>query len=138
MSSAPHPVFEQLNAKYAVIFYRNHRRPVTLERHRLIEIRRRQMKKTLFTAAAVALSAAAFAPLAHAGDDSAKTTGVVAGAATGAVVAGPVGAVVGGAMGLTTGAVIDDASKPKKETVIIRKQPDVVIQDEPSDVIVDQ
>ncbi|MDB5554310.1 MAG: hypothetical protein JWL86_4294 [Rhizobium sp.] len=96
------------------------------------------MKKTLFITAAIALSAAGFAPLAHA-DDSAKTTGVVAGAATGAVVAGPVGAVVGGAMGLTTGAVIDDASKPKKETIIIKKrQPDVVIQDEPSDVIVDQ
>lgn len=97
------------------------------------------MKKTLFISAAIALSAAGFAPLAHADDDSAKTTGVVAGAATGAVVGGPVGAVVGGAMGLTTGAVIDDAKRPKTQTVIIKKQqPDVVIQDEPSDVIVDQ
>ncbi|UVC11021.1 hypothetical protein IHQ71_10805 [Rhizobium sp. TH2] len=96
------------------------------------------MKKTLFATAAIALSAA-FIPAAHADDDSAKTTGVVAGAATGAVVAGPVGAVVGGAMGLTTGAIIDDAGKPKEETVIIKKrQPDVVIQQEPSTVIVDE
>ncbi|UVC12627.1 hypothetical protein IHQ71_31665 (plasmid) [Rhizobium sp. TH2] len=91
------------------------------------------MKKTLFVTAAIALAATGFATLAHADDDSAKTTGVVAGAATGAVVAGPVGAVVGGAMGLTTGAIIDDASKPKKETVIIKKQPQ-----EPSTVIVDE
>ncbi|CAN7361512.1 hypothetical protein [Rhizobium sp. LjRoot254] len=95
------------------------------------------MKKTLFVAATIALSAA-FIPAAHA-DSSATTTGVVAGAATGAVVAGPVGAVVGGAVGLTTGAIIDDAGRPRQETVIIKKrQPNVVIQQEPSTVIVDE
>jgi hypothetical protein len=101
MSNSRHSQHSKNEQNNAANFIRNHHLRPTLTRHGLTESRRRKMKKTLLVAAAIAFSAG-LAPLAHA-DDSAKTTGVVAGAATGAIVAGPVGAVVGGAMGLTTG-----------------------------------
>lgn len=89
------------------------------------------MNIKVFAAAVVAMSAVA--PLAHAGDDDAKVTGLAGGAATGAVLGGPVGAVIGGAVGLTTGAAIDDSNKTK--TVIIKKQqPTVVIERQQPDV----
>jgi hypothetical protein len=94
------------------------------------------MKKTVIALAALAFCSAAPAFA----EDDGKATGLATGAATGAVVGGPVGAVVGGAVGLTTGAIVDDASKPKKETVIIKeqRQPDVIVREEPSTVIVDE
>lgn len=89
------------------------------------------MKIKVFAAAVVAISA--IAPLAYAGDDDAKVTGLAGGAATGAVLGGPVGAVIGGAVGLTTGAAIDDSHKTR--TVIIKKQqPTVVIERQQPDV----
>jgi hypothetical protein len=90
------------------------------------------MKTKLFAATLLAVSS--IAPLAYAGDDDAKVTGLAGGAATGAVLGGPVGAVVGGAVGLTTGAAIDDSNK---KTVIIKKrQPDVVIHEDQPDVVI--
>ena len=94
------------------------------------------MKTKLLIAAVVALSAVG--TYSYAGDNDAKVTGMVGGAATGAVLGGPVGAVIGGAAGLTLGAGVDDSHKSR--TVIIQKQqPDVIIQqqlDDP-DVVID-
>jgi outer membrane lipoprotein SlyB len=95
------------------------------------------MKKMMLATAVLAISA--LAPLAYAGDDDAKVTGLAGGAATGAVLGGPVGAVVGGAVGLTTGAAIDDQKeKENTKTVIIKQQqPDVVVHEEQPAVVID-